>query len=78
MARLVYFLPSDRTAQSDIDSKIDTLIEATQTSYADEMEEHGFGRKTFTYETDDNGDAVSDIKWRISLLIVMMRPTTPA
>ena len=58
MARLVYFLPSDRTAQSDIDSKIDTLIKAVQTSYADEMEEHGFGRKTFTYETDDNGDAV--------------------
>ena len=56
--RLIYFLPSDRTAQSNIDSKIDTLIKATQSAYADQMEEHGFGRKTFTYETDEDGDAV--------------------
>ena len=58
IVRLIYFLPSDRTAQSDIDSKIDTLMKATQTAYADQMEEHGYGRKTFTLETDSNGDAV--------------------
>ena len=56
--RLIYFLPSDHTAQSDIDSNIDTRIKATQTAYADAMALRGFGRKTFRFETDDNGDAV--------------------
>ena len=56
--RLIYFLPSDRTAQSDIDSKIDTLIKATQAFFADMMEHHGYGRKTFTFEADDDSNAV--------------------
>ena len=54
---IIYFLPSDRTAQANIDSKIDTLIKAAQTAYADEMEADGYGRKTFTFETNDNGTA---------------------
>ena len=56
--RLIYFLPSDRSPQQDIDTKIDTLIREVQQFYADEMERHGFGRKTFTFETDVNGKAV--------------------
>ena len=56
--RLIYFLPSDRTAKSDIDSKIDGWIKAVQTFFADEMEDHGYGRKTFTFEADDSGNAV--------------------
>ncbi len=55
---LVYFVPSDRTAQSDIDSNIETWIKNTQTAFADMMAAHGYGRKTFTFETDNNGDAV--------------------
>ena len=58
IVRLIYFLPSDRTAQPDIDSKIDTWIKAVQTFYADQMEEHGYGRKTFTFETDADGTAM--------------------
>lgn len=58
IVRLIYFLPSDRTAQPDIDSKIDTLIKATQMLFADTMEKHGYGRKTFTYETDAEGNAL--------------------
>ena len=56
--RLVYFLPSDRSPQRDIDTKLDTLIRDGQQFYADQMQNHGFGRKTFTFETDANGKAV--------------------
>ena len=48
---VIYFLPSDRTAQSNIDSKIDTLIKAAQTAYSNEMNADGYGAKTFTFET---------------------------
>ena len=49
---LVYFLPNDRTAQSDIDSKINTLIQGVQTVYANRMSAAGYGSKTFTFEAD--------------------------
>ena len=48
---LVYFLPSDRTAQLDIDSNIDTLIKGVQTVYSNNV------GKTFTFETDADGNA---------------------
>ena len=54
---LIYFLPSDRTAQADIDSNIDTLIKGVQTVYAERMDAAGYGRKTFTFETNDDGTA---------------------
>jgi hypothetical protein len=54
---LIYFLPSDRTAQADIDSNIDTLIKGVQTVYAERMDAVGYGRKTFTFETNDDGTA---------------------
>ena len=55
--RLVYFLPNDRAPVPDIDTKLDTLIKNVQKFYADEMERHGFGRKTFTFEADAAGNA---------------------
>ena len=58
IVRLVYFLPSDRAPQRDIDTKLDTLIGDVQQFYADEMERHGFEGKTFTFETDENGRAM--------------------
>ena len=61
IVRLIYFLPSDRTAQSDINSKIETWVKGVQKFYADMMEERGYGRKTFTYETDENGNAAGPI-----------------
>ena len=56
--RLIYFLPSDRTPQQDIDARMDSLIKDIQQSYAEVMEYHGFGRRTFRYETDGDGKAV--------------------
>ena len=58
IVRLIYFRPRDRQPQPDIEAKMDRLIKDVQKFYADEMERHGFGRKTFQFETDANGNAV--------------------
>ncbi len=52
---IIYFLDKDKKLRPNITAKIDKAIRAAQDYYADEMERHGFGRKTFTYETDENG-----------------------
>ena len=57
VVRLIYFLPSDRTAQPDTPEKLDQLIKEVQQFYADQMEHHGFGRKTFTFEKNEDGRA---------------------
>ena len=57
VVRILYLLPKDKTPPPDIINRIDKTIKAVQDLYADEMERHGFGRKTFTYETDENGTA---------------------
>lgn len=57
VVRILYLLPTGKTPLPDIKEKIDTTLKSVQNLYADEMERHGFGRKTFTYETDENGKA---------------------
>ena len=56
--RLIYFLPNNRQPRPDIDAKMDALIKDAQQFFADMMEKHGFGRKTFRFETDATGQAV--------------------
>ncbi len=56
--RLIYFIPSDRTPQPDIDAKLDKLIKTAQQIYASQMEHHGFGKKTFKFEKNADGKAV--------------------
>ena len=56
IVRMIYFLPRNRTMQPDMWTKLDTLIRDVQSLYADEMERNGFGRKTFTFETDEDGE----------------------
>ena len=56
MVRLVYFLPNDRPTRPDRILALRQLIKETQQFFADEMERHGFGRKTFTVETDKDGE----------------------
>ncbi len=58
MVRLIYFLPSDRIPQPDIDTKMDAMIKDVQQFFADVMESHGFDRKTFMFETDATGQAI--------------------
>ena len=58
MVRVIYFYPSDGAPEPNIDTVLDELIKDTQNFYAEQMENHGFGRKTFTYEKNANGNAV--------------------
>ena len=58
IVRLIYFLPNDRQPQPDIDAKLDGMIKESQQLFAKQMEVHGLGRKTFSFETDTNGKAV--------------------
>lgn len=58
VVRVIYFLSNDRSPEQNIDAKLDTLIKRVQQFYVDEMERHGFGRKTFQIETDTRGNVV--------------------
>ena len=42
----------------NVDAEIDALIKEAQRFFADEMERHGFGRKTFQIEVDTSGNTV--------------------
>ena len=58
VVRVIYFIPNDRQPDPDMDTKLDTLIKDAQKFYADQMEAHGFERKTFRLELDDDGNVV--------------------
>ena len=57
VVRLIYFLSQERPPQRGIAVKLDRLIKQTQRFYATQMKSHGFGRKTFTFQTDARGKA---------------------
>ena len=58
MVRLVYFLPKDRSPRPDRVRALRQVIKDAQVFYADEMERHEYGRKTFTLETNNRGEPV--------------------
>ena len=58
MVRVVYFLPNDRPARPERVAALRELIKNTQQFFADEMQSYGFGRKTFSVETDKDGEPV--------------------
>ena len=58
IVRVIYFIPNDREPQPDIDTQLDILMKEVHQFYADVMESYGFGRKTFRYETDENGKLI--------------------
>ena len=53
----IYFLPTNRLPKSDIPEKIDKILKDVQTFFTDEMERHGYGRKSFDFEKNSNGSA---------------------
>lgn len=59
--RLIYFLPQGATPQPDIDERLNALIKDVQHLYANEMERHGHGRKTFSLETQNNTAVVHHV-----------------
>ncbi len=56
--QLIYFIPNDRTFDSDVVDTIKARIPRIQTFFRDQMQAHGHGNKTFQFETDDQGDPV--------------------
>jgi len=65
--RVIYFLPIDTSAAPNVDAKIDRLVKSAQKFFANEMERHGYGRKTFTLETNAKGKiVVHHVKGRFS------------
>ncbi len=58
VVRQIYFHPNDREPSQAIKAKLDVLVADVQQFYADQMERHGFGRKTFRLETDTLGEPV--------------------
>lgn len=53
----IYFLPTDVQPQADMPERIDKMLKDVQAYFADEMERHGLGRKTFNFEKNTNGTA---------------------
>ena len=56
--QVIYFRASDMPPRPNLDIDLDRFIKRAQLFYADEMERHGFGRKTFRIETDTDGNTV--------------------
>ena len=56
IVRLIYFIPSDMAPLPDIETKVRNQIKDTQQFFADQMQVYGFGRKTFTFETNEDSE----------------------
>lgn len=56
--RLVYFVPSDRDSRESQITALRELLEEAHLFFADEMERHGYGRKTFNFEYDELGEPI--------------------
>ena len=56
--RVIYFVPNNRSMQWAIPSSLDTQMKAVQQFYADQMDAHGYGQKTFQIETNTTGTLV--------------------
>ena len=58
VVRVIYFIPNDLQPKPDIDNILDTEIKEARQFYADQMEAHGFERKTFRFEAAANGNVL--------------------
>ena len=53
--RMIYFLPNDRPYQADVVQKMKDVMINLQIFFAEQMQAHGYGKKTFRFETDAKG-----------------------
>lgn len=56
--RVIYFVPQQTTPRPNIAAELNGLIKDVQRFFADEMQRHGFGRKTFALETNPRGSVI--------------------
>ena len=54
--RMIYFLPNDRPFRQGVMDSMKVTIRQIQTFYAEQMQAHGYGYKTFRFETDAGGE----------------------
>ena len=54
--RMIYFLPNDRPYRADVVQRMKDDIQLSQTFFAEQMEAHGYGRLTFRFESDLQGE----------------------
>ena len=54
--RMIYFLPNDRPYRTEMVQNMKDQILKVQTFYAEQMDAHGYGRRTFRVETDPQGE----------------------
>ena len=54
--RMIYFLPNDWPYRADVVDSMKTAIRQVQTFYAEQMQAHGYGNRTFRFETDPQGE----------------------
>ena len=56
--RMIYFLPNDRPFRQEVVDSMKVTIRQIQTFFADQMQAHGYGNKTFRFETDAQGEPI--------------------
>ena len=54
--RMIYFLPNGRPFRQEVVDSMKVTIRQIQTFYAEQMQAHGYGNKTFRFETDTQGE----------------------
>ena len=54
--RMIYFLPNDRPFRQEVVDSMKVAIRRVQTFYAEQMQAHGYGNRTFRFETDAQGE----------------------
>ena len=54
--RMIYFLPNDRTHRADLVDSMKVRIRQVRTLFLEQMQGHGYGDRTFAYETDARGE----------------------
>ena len=54
--RMIYFLPNDLPFRADVVQKMKDEILKAQTFFAEQMQAHGYGNKTFQFETTRQGE----------------------
>ena len=58
VVRVIHFVPRGRTSLWNISDALDIQLKEVQQVYAEQLEEHGYGRKTFEIETDGDGKLI--------------------
>ncbi|MYK19846.1 hypothetical protein F4055_17035, partial [Candidatus Poribacteria bacterium] len=56
IVRIIYFLPSDRPFDVNVVRQMKNTILNVQIFYAEQMQAHGYGKKTFRFETNRQGE----------------------